>query len=222
MIQLPVDFDEKEHIYSLAGRRQGSVTGVLQDQGLYPYYPDAMIYRSRGKAVHRGSELLALKTLNVERAGGDFLFPGTDERLWGYLTGFCRFLDQYGTPEIILSEQVLYDPLLVLAGTLDYLMLIQNIGYCIIDLKTGAAPRCVAIQLAGYEMLLRSVLRMHKDKFPALAPGIELKRYSLQLKPEGTFVFERHAGPSDGAIFQSAVNCYNWKRDNGLVRAKAA
>lgn len=210
-----VHFNEAKHQYSVGGRTLSNVTGILRDQGLYPYYPDEPMYRSRGKAVHACCELIAHGQLDID---GDS-FPGTDQRLWPYLAAWLRFLADW-KPTILFTELVVYCPYNNVAGMIDYVMDIPRLGGpTILDIKTGQAPDCVAIQTAGYESLLSASARAHPGKFPAFTKPV--RRLSLQLKPNGMPLAEPHDSPSDATIWQSAVNMYNWRRDHKLLKLSA-
>ena len=76
----------------------------------------------------------------------------------------------------------------------------------VLDIKTGAEVPAVRLQTAAQILLTDETI---------------LFRYSLQLKPDGKYKLNTYSVRdiiSDRTIFTNALNCYWWKRKNGLLK----
>jgi len=195
-------FNQDRHEYSDDGIIMPSVTQILVDNGVIDTTWFTEAGKDRGTAVH-----LALKYMDQ----GDLDADTVDEDLHGYLYAYEKFKRETrfaSYPEGI--EQPLADSQRRVAGTPDRVGAMFG-NRAIIDFKTGCLEPWVALQLAGYEDLVRL------GDSPFLTPeeyGIE--RYALQLKKDGKYKLRQFADSNDAYIFKAMTGIYHWKRNNKI------
>lgn len=193
-------FNEEKHEYTAEGQNApiSSVTQILK-------LLSDRYYRNINKAVlmqkaHLGTAVH--KCIEYEIQGVLDYYSVKDE--WqGYFKAFKEWQKIYN-PEFIESEKKLACNLY--AGTIDCICKIQNEIY-IIDWKTteDLLP-IVALQTAGYAILVQN-LKEYK--------GQEIKRGALQLKSDGKFKFEIYQDKNDYSIFEKLLDVYFWSLKNG-------
>lgn len=192
------DFEPVEHVYHYAGRRLPSVTEILKDVGLIdvsgPWFTDEA--RTRGTYVHRAIELFAAGRLDES---------SVHESLVPYFTAFQRWLVDERI-EVLGTEERVFDTTLGYAGTLDIRGMRQVAGrthLIVADVKTGAMPPSVAVQLAAYS---RTLTGFHHP-------------YSLRLTPGGSYE-SRSLVTDIGADedWLAALRLYHWRTRHGLRR----
>lgn len=154
-------FDEATHTYTKDGVVIPSVTQVMESVGIIDY---SMIpWETREVALKRGSDVHLLTQFEDE---GDLLEASVEPHLRGYLAAWRRFKVEHEIgrlPITLMEHRGCHD--FGYAGTLDRLFGTR----VLLDIKTGAAPWWVRIQLAAYrEMLkrgplIRIALELHKD-----------------------------------------------------------
>lgn len=180
--------ENDEHVYELDGVVVPSVTQVLQGVGLINFdgVPAAALEyaRNRGSLVHQALEFYDQDDLDVY---------SLDPAIASYLPGYQRYLIDSGfIPETI--EQRVYHEQYRYAGTLDRTGTMGG-KRVLIDLKTGAVDKWVALQTAAYEM--------------CLPDGYE--RYALQLTAEGKYKLTKFSDHRDRQVWLSALALFNWK-----------
>lgn len=188
-------FDPESHVYTLDGLRLPSVTGILGWWLDIPY-PDSP-HKERGKLVHNALHLYETGRLDVTRSG-----DGIKYYVESYEKVLCNFPFQWVND---LSEQPLYHPTLLYAGTPD------RIGecwgeVCLADLKTGDSDtgRTPALQTAGYAALA----------FPK-NPQV-VKRYRIQLFSDGRAgQVTAYEDPDDVGAFLALLKIYSWVNKKG-------
>ena len=154
----------------------------------YVFYAEES--RRRGEFVHKACNYYDEVDLD----------PATvSPALLGYLSAWVAFkLDS--RVELTAIEKPVYSALHLFAGTPDRLAKLN--GYnAIIDIKSGAAPPWVGLQLAGYSLCLPD-------------PGA-WKRYSLQLTEDAKYKLKEFRDRNDLAVFLSALSIHNWRINNG-------
>ncbi|NBW10802.1 MAG: hypothetical protein EBR82_22520 [Caulobacteraceae bacterium] len=187
-------FEPDTHTYRWNGAKRPSVTQVMRAGGLIDerWFNDAAAWR--GSVVHKCCELDDKGTLNE---------ASVDPMAAGYLEGWRKWKRNFGWSAIAV-EKFKYHPHLQYCGTPDRVMR-GNDGYlCIVDIKTGVPSKAAAIQTAGYCGFL---------DIPSY-----VKRYAIQLMPEGDYVVTEYPTSSfsiDWAAFNSCLNINNWRRING-------
>jgi hypothetical protein len=183
-----LEFHEASHTYALDGTNYPSVTQILQDTG----FIDTRWYdewsREKGKHGHRATALYDIGELD-ESSLDPILLP--------YLSAWKRFRYDAGfIPSEVEQPQI--NTVLGFAGTPDRVGTCRHIECWIIDLKLGKPEPWAAIQTSAYRLLI----------------GSPYKRAALHLMGNGNYKLYPHNDRQDMAIFQSALACYQWKRNN--------
>lgn len=134
-------FEPASHRYTVDGVEQFSVTGGLGKLGLYPPYPEDMVYRDRGTAVHIATEYYDLNVLDKTL---------THPLIWKYAECWARFVTDMGLKFDRQHIEVrVADPSTGSAGTIDRIREWLD-EWWIWDIKSGNPPPAAALQLAGY------------------------------------------------------------------------
>ena len=188
-----IEFNEKDHSYSVEGVRYPSVTQILAALG---FYGDAEKYfteysRDRGSFVHRIIEY---------HLSGELDETTIDPALEGYFAAWLRFERDTGFVSTI-TEKRMCSKIYCFAGTPDHIGKLNG-REAIIDVKTGAPGPAAEIQTAAYEIL--------HDR-----PS---KRFALQLMRDGKYGLKEFKSREDRGIFLSALAVYNWQRNHNLRR----
>ena len=185
------EFDEATHTYRVKGKPEAGVTTVFRSCGIgvNSFWTDGG--REFGKAVH-----LAIHYW----AQGDLDESSLDESLKPRLDAYIKFrMEMDFTHDI--AEQPLYRESPTYCGTIDQ----AQFGRAVIDLKCGAHGPEHALQLAAYAFMLPNPHLYERWAVHLMDTG----KYSLR-------VFPKQELQSDFAVFQSALNTYNWRmRFNG-------
>lgn len=195
---VPLEFDEAGHRYTLDGLEVPSVTQVIGFLNNYSGIPPAVmeLARDRGDAVHFATALHDGNDLDVE---------SLDPRIAPYLAAWIRFrfdidFDPVHIEQRVVSLKHRY------AGTLDRMGLIRcgsRAKAALVDIKcTAALPLSAGPQTAAYDLAARESV----DGWP-----LRVQRYTVQLRPDGTYRMTEHANPGDAGVFLSALNLHNWR-----------
>lgn len=196
-------FDPQKHSYTLHGKPLTPVSTVLTEMGLQgsDWYTEAD--RLRGQAVHR------LCT--------DYIIPGrwspkgTSEALIPYGKAFQDFLRETGFRPMFI-EQTVCSETYGLAGRLDMFGIAEDGSYWLPDIKSGEPQPAWKLQTALYEFMAHdSNLLNHKH-------ANYTKRVALRLQPDGRYRMQFSEDPKDLTLALGAVNLYNWRKNNGLIR----
>ena len=175
------------------------VTEILQTVGLIDMSkinPAVLIAAQKfGIAVHRACELWDKNNLNVEKLSPEIV---------PYLNSWKKYLEQnnikYSLEEV---EKRLYSTKLMFTGKPDRFCFVGNTLH-ITDIKvSNVIYPATSIQLAAYEILIL-------ENFPKKC---YVKRKSVLLSQDGYKIVE-HKNPADKTIFLSALNIYNWRKNN--------
>ena len=184
-----VAFDPASHTYTLDGVKLWAVTDVLRDVGLIDTRWFTAEARDRGTYVHKCIELDEAEDLDDERLEPD---------IQGYITAW-RLFKQESHAEVIKNEFIVYDAVLGYAGTVDFLLHVNDrLG--VLDLKSGDALPFHGVQVAAYA---RCVTKCQD-------------RWTLHLKSDGRYKLLRHDDPTDELVFKSALNIVQWKHLKGM------
>ena len=155
-------FDEQKHEYKMSGRKVYSVTQIIKEAGLLG--PAADFYTpacaEKGHFIHETCELYDKGELDE---------ASLDPQLVPYLDAWKSFRKQVPV-EFAIIEQTLFSLEHGFAGKPDRGWFENPKHGVVADIKSGAVPDWVIIQLAGYAIL-----------FPALTA------MAIQLKPNGKF-----------------------------------
>ena len=187
------EFDPETHVYKLGGVRIPSVTQILKDLCLVPDFP-AGPYRMRGRAVHTICELWDRGVALDESQCG--------ETTLGFLSAWKSVSREYGWTWDAIEER-LFDPLLLVAGTLDRRGH-WNGKRLILDIKSGGGGREVELQTAAYAQMA----------YPETA--CQALRCKVEIHQDGTYnapVF--YDNWQDFTAWQGAVRLWQWKQRKG-------
>jgi hypothetical protein len=184
------------HIYRVDGVIKPSVTQILKDCRIADF--DAIPQEvgeyamTRGSALHLACELLDKELLDES---------DVDPVLVPYLDAYREWKEDVGF-EPSLIEFMFYHPL-GYCGTMDRTGRVRNNDKLVVDLKTGEGEikKHVGLQLVAYAMKLGAPLTF--------------RRFAVRLNKHGKYKaveFPRENFHRDWAVFQSALNVYNFKR----------
>ncbi len=200
-----IHFDEREHRYWLIGsstqrRELLSVTRVLKAVGYVndAYYLDA--HATRGSAAHDA-------TLLVDQHPGDWERRALLHVIGGLAESYAKFLRDHRV-RWRMSEQIVSDPILGVAGRLDRLGDIDDdIKDALVDFKSGGDDPAYGVQTAAYE-------RMAPKSMPFVR-----KRFVLLLQQSGERArLVPKTNRSDYDAFLAAVHTYHWRQQHGRLR----
>jgi hypothetical protein len=173
--RLPIEFEPKEHVYTLNGIRLPSVTQLMKPFSsiVYEGVPiEAMqIAADRGTRAH--DQVSNFVRYGVLETDGD-----TDP----YVEAFMAFEPKH-PPAWLASEYRVYHKYMRFAGTVDLIGYVEpddGTGVDVVDIKTTKAfhKNSIAIQVSAYSEAVMS-------------HGVTVRRrYGLQLLPDGTFRFD--------------------------------
>lgn len=188
----PLEFDEATHTYRFLGGRVPGVTEVLRPLSSFEGIPPAVLEAKRdlGRRVHFACQL----------DDEDDLDESSIERdVAPYLTAWRRFLRESGAT-VVLNEQRVFDPMLLVAGTLDRVIDLDR-RRILVDLKTSiATPASAGPQTAAYLRLLGDTSVTH--------------RAALRLAPNGKFRLDMLNGADDFAVFMACLTLHRWKESH--------
>jgi hypothetical protein len=167
-------FDEAEHAYHLGAVRLPSVTEIIRDAGLIDDTWFTEHARNRGSQVHKACQFLNEDDLHLE---------SLDQELLPYVIAYQAFLRDTGF-RVYRSEQRVVSRRNMFAGTLDIYGLLRRGVRAVIDVKTGAVPDWVGVQISAYMLALIE-----------MGLGRPNERLGLQLRSNGTYRLRGMARP---------------------------
>jgi len=138
-------FQEEGHIYTVDGKGVPSVTTIIKECGLInmTWFTDGAA--TRGKYVHRATELLDRDDLDE---------TSLDPALIPYVEAYKRFKQDTGFC-INDIEKIVYNATYGYIGTLDRTGIFPNDKIrSLIDIKTGQPAKWHGVQLAAYALCL--------------------------------------------------------------------
>ena len=180
-------FESATHRYALGDRELVSVTQALTDASLIDarWFTDGAA--NRGTAVHRA----------VEQFQATGVVP-SDDVVAPFFDAYLTFRMDAGF-HLDAAEERVYDPLLGYAGTLDLRGQFQKFGagVDVVDIKTGSVPSSVGYQTAAYARLVG---------------GAPKRRWSLNLRANGTYRLDQLTKRTDESVFLAALIVAQAKR----------
>lgn len=187
-----LQFDAATHTYRLCGMVVPSVTRILAPlvdlSGIRPEVLEAK--RDLGSRVHYACQLSDEDDLDEDSVEAD---------VEPYLAAWRRFLRESGA-KVLANEQKVGDPMLMVAGTLDNILLMSGTKW-VVDKKTSfATPISAGPQTAAYQRLNGDNSVTHR--------GV------LRLRPDGTYRFDPRNGPDDWSAFMACLSIYRFKEKN--------
>lgn len=169
-------FDQASHTYTLGAIKLPSVTTIMRfmSNELYGGIPSDTLHN----AAERGTRVHSL-TEDIDLYG----FCEDDEETAGYVAAYMQFKADY-SPNWTGVEERHYHKNLGYAGTVDrigYLTPDDGTGFDVVDLKATRAFHSVMLktQVSAYAEMYKS----HGGKIRNI--------YGLQLKPDGSYVFQK-------------------------------
>lgn len=192
-----LQFDEKEHKYTLDGKEIPSVTTILGQIIDFSMVPAARLEaaRQRGNAVHKATELFDLGTLD---------HTSIHEKIEPYLAAYGQFLidSKYKVEHI---EKRIYSEKYGYAGTLDRAgRFPDSTGIVdLLDIKSAIQPGASwGPQLAAYE-----------TAFCELYETELCRVFSLRLNKDGKYKLDQYKDRRrDMTVFLSCLNIFNYMR----------
>lgn len=190
------EFNEQDHSYKLNGLPLLGVNEVIQKAGLSSYadIPQSKLEAAqvRGKFIHKACSLLD---------SGQLDWNTVDPAILPYVKCWEKFVKD-NSVEIIQNEVKVYSSVLLVAGTIDRVVLYRGKPWYL-DIKSGQkiAPE-TKLQLAGYQIIGNEYLNI-KGKYRVVVRLTE----SL---PE-TKEYDKEADIFD---FLAALRVVRWKEKN--------
>lgn len=189
---------DAEHIYRLDGEvfPGPSVTEVIKAAGFMGYLPEDQYYLDRGTYVHEAIALYLKGQLDFGSLS-EGIKPFVDSAI-EYIT-----ITGYKAEHVELS---LYDPVYMYCGTIDTLPLR--------DWKNSHHQPWHSIQISSYYNLA-----LVNDLKPELPCTVHLSDKGKMAKAEPYTAARIY---DDRKTFFSALHCYQWRKNNGLIKEKAS
>lgn len=182
-------FDEATHTYRLLGGVVPGVTQILRPLADFSGVPAATLEAKAdlGRRVHLACQLDDENDLD-ETSVEDDVAP--------YLAGWRAFLRDTGA-EVLENERRVAEPMLMYAGTLDNVLLLNGKKW-LVDKKTSfALPAAVGPQTAAYQR--------------ALGDNTVTHRGALRLRADGAYRFDPLTGADDWAVFMACLTLHRFK-----------
>ena len=184
--EFTVDFSRNPR-YMLGRVPLLGVTDVLRDNGLINTQFMTRKGRDRGAAVHYACHLVDTPEQ------GAFNWSSLHPDLHGYVHSWEKLKARIAGFRILDSERALFDPLMLIAGTLDRRVFFDGSEH-VWDLKTGTAPRSGGYQTGAYDRML-----------PPYACGMR-RRAAIELHQDGTIAtIRKHEDMNDANYFLAMV-----------------
>jgi len=197
MNSLEFKFDEESHTYTLGDKKLISATGLMKDNGLYPflkYCTDEHMWR--GKKIHEMMEFYHKGTLYIEKLNED---------IRGYYFAWKKFEGETGF-KALGFEKRMYHPVLQYGATPDVWGLVGH-ELWILDYKHGIVQRSTGIQLALYQLALIACGEIGAISRP-------IKRVGIQLRANGTYNIKTFEDENDINIANMMISVHNWRINN--------
>lgn len=192
------NFDEEVHRYT---NDQGAIIpGVTSILSML----SAAFYARIDKATlaHAADVGRAVHTCIEYSIAGDLDESSIDEEWQPYFDAWKLWCRDY-KPSFIYSEKKLGCNLF--CGTVDCVANLEG-SLFVIDWKTTEQlVKSVALQTAGYELLIRKWMEQERGEHVSL-----LQRAALQLKDNGKYVFEVYDDIEDYRRFGNCLELYQW------------
>lgn len=200
-----LNFDEKNHLYSLDNINIPSFSKIVSDLGLVDLSmikPEDLEYKRQvGTAVHKAIFLHNLGNLDMD---------SLDENVTPYFNSWLKFIELYH-PKILTqySEKPICSIKWKYGVTPDIVAELKP-GLTIIELKTTIQMSpVIALQTEAQAI---AILETYKLKIK--------QRWGLQLIPNALPKLEVYEDMSDFTIWISTVNFWNWQKKNNLLKGE--
>lgn len=190
-------FDPALHRYTVSNRILPSVTSIIKPLQNFANIDEKTLEyaRQKGVAIHAAIKLHNENKLDI---------MSVDLAIVNRFEAWLSFLKDK-TPDIVGFETPMYSQIYDYAGTPD-LWIRMNDEIWLIDIKPNTYFKWYAIQLAGYQQLLKETLDL-----------IGLRRATLQVTDEGKYKFtpyKRNEDANDMNTFISCLRLFQWRKQN--------
>lgn len=185
-------FDEERHEYRMLGAVVPSVTQILRPLSDFSGVAKAVLDAKRdlGQRVHLACQLSDEDDLDEASVEPD-VAP--------YLAAWRKFRRETGA-QVLLNEVQVAEPMLLYAGTLDRVLLLNGAKW-LVDLKTCiSTPIAVGPQTAAYQRALGDASVTHRG--------------ALRLRPDGTYRLDALTGADDWACFMACLTLHRFKESH--------
>lgn len=196
-------FNEAQHRYFLGSRELPGVNSILKEIGLIDdrFFTD--MGKIRGRAVHKGVDLLIRNRLD---------FASLHPEVEGHIFAVQAFMLESGfSPILELCEKPQYHPVYLYAGTPDLVGRLNG-RVVVIDVKTGSVSpipgndkTAADMQIAAYYEL-PEIKRLLPDRF--ILKTENNGRYKLDPRPDTAELFN---------VFLSGLNIHYFKNKRSLL-----
>ncbi len=185
-------FDPITHTYSVGSEILPSITQVLVAEGFINTDFYTAGGRDRGTIIH---EVTCLHD------SGDLIEDEVLAEYLPYLRAYKDFLKDTGFRSLE-SETPRYHKTLWYAGTPDR---VGEMGkyMAVVDIKSGAVETWHKLQLAAQGELVKQDFNV-----------VMVKRYGLQLRPDGKYRLQEYPDRQDAGMWRSIIAVHNWKKQN--------
>lgn len=197
-----LEFNAERHEYRLDGVVVPAVTHLLDRLHDFSAVGEACMAtaRERGGSVHQACHFFDEHDLDEE------MLIQTRPEVAKYLDGWKLFVSEC-QPNWLMIEQPVFHPTLRYAGTPDRFggltVKRKRIDLAQVDIKTSAAAHPVwGVQTMAYN---------HAAGFPGVP------RFTVQLRPDGTYKLLSWEDPQDWPVFMSLLTLNTWSRRHGLI-----
>lgn len=181
-------FDEANHVYSVAGRVYPSVTQIINRVCPREWRADEWAM-DRGRAVHLAMSMYLQGTLNMD---------SLCNAIKGRVMAAIQACNDFGWKPDMIEERLAHSTLRF-AGTPDAVCY----GGIVIDWKGGPIDGAVGVQLGLYSMLLED-------------NSIKVKRlFGVHTRDDGTYRHEEYKVTAARADAVHFLGVFNWMSRNG-------
>ena len=194
-----LSFDPVAHRYWDGATELPSVTTILKEMKLTPWYPrtdgakEAMAFGTR---VHLATQ---------KHDEGGLVDLRADDDVMPYLSAWTDFLAAYGGT-ITDCELKIMSRSLHYAGTLDRIISHDSGEVTILDIKTGSPSSWHKLQLAAYQIAW--------EECGYNLPGRPVRRVVCYLSNDGRFRIREFNRPDDIQAWRAVVCLFYWKKWN--------
>lgn len=228
-----LSFDPRDHSYWADGRKLPSVTQILRATGLYSDYSFAQDHhRWRGSAVHACCAIWDAGGRPRVEAPAAYQQIANDI-MKGYLPAFATWKDRTKF-QGYCWECPLIDPVAGYAGCFDVVGRFGDSPEVIIpDLKSGALPDLVPLQLEAYVQLIHKGIPVD-PAHPGwewvqenVRSGVPVRRVAVRLEKSGkdsmfsqTSKGDSYDSPMWASAWRSCLNTYVLRGNYGLLEER--
>jgi len=155
---IDITLNEETHVYTdSTGRVITSVTQALNEMRTgYRFHAEPWRLQ-RGSAIHAAIELAAKGKLDIEKWTADLhaaLTPKQAQEVLGRTKAGIKFLTENCSSEGSMQEVIVHNPVLNIAGKLDWLGPLKDGRLCLADWK-GAVDPWAKLQVSIYSLCLK-------------------------------------------------------------------